>query len=695
MVAAKAIFTIELIDMKKILLPLLALCITVLFAQGRLAAQSDRMTPELLWSLHRVSGIGVSKDGKFVYYSSKTVDVKTEKSVTHQYRINILDGTKKEWTSEAGKTITQRYDKVWFSTYDNFLYQSLDSGATWQEIYNGLQDAENVWVSPDGQYVAYSKDVLVKPMLGSDIYSDLPNTTTKVYTDLDYRHWDTWEDGKFSHIFVASIKEGNPKDIMEDEPFDCPQKPFGGAEDLVWSPDNNGFVYVCKKKFGKDYAQSTNTDLYYYNVATGKTENWTDGMLGYDMAPAFNKDGKKLAWLSMGRDGYEADKNDIIIMDVESKKKNNITAQWDGTVNGFIWSNSNEKIYFNAPFEGTEQLFEVGVPTHEREREKEKITVENITKGKYDISGIVGETGTEIIVSRCDMNHSAELYAVKPKYGDMRQLTHENDAVYAHLKKSKTELRSMNTSDGATLHTWIIYPPDFDSTKKYPTLLYCQGGPQSALSQFYSVRWNFQLMAAQGYIIVAPNRRGMPGWGVKWNEEISKDWGGLPMQDYLTAIDEFSKESYVDKSRLGCVGASYGGYSVYMLAGIHNNRFKTFIAHDGLFDLKSWYGTTEELWFANWDLGGAYWKQPQPLSYDRFNPSNYVNKWNTPIMIIQGGMDFRVPIEQGLEAFQAAKLHGLNAKLLYLPNENHWVLHPQNGIAWQREFFKWLDETLK
>ena len=418
-------------------------------------------------------------------------------------------------------------------------------------------------------------------------------------------------------------------------------------------------------------------------------------MLGYDMAPAFNKDGKKLAWLSMGRDGYEADKNDIIIMDVESKKKVNITAQWDGTVNGFIWSNSNEKIYFNAPFEGTEQLFEVGVPTREREREKEKITVENITKGKYDISAIVGETGNEVIVSRCDMNHSAELYAVKPKYGDMRQLTHENDAVYAHLKKSKTELRAMNTSDGATLHTWIIYPPDFDSTKKYPTLLYCQGGPQSALSQFYSVRWNFQLMAAQGYIIVAPNRRGMPGWGVKWNEEISKDWGGLPMQDYLTAIDEFSKESYVDKSRLGCVGASYGGYSVYMLAGIHNNRFKTFIAHDGLFDLKSWYGTTEELWFANWDIGGAYWKQPQPLSYDRFNPSNYVNKWNTPIMIIQGGMDFRVPIEQGLEAFQAAKLHGLNAKLLYLPNENHWVLHPQNGIAWQREFFKWLDETLK
>ena len=675
------------------LVALLALGTFSVSAQAPAKAQTEHMTPELLWSLHRVSGTGVSRDGRYAYYSTRTTDWKTEKTVTHQYRINIEDGTKKEWTTEAGKTITQRYDKMWFAYYDNFLYKSVDSGATWQEIYTKLQDAENVWVSPDGQYVAYSKDVLVKPMLGTDINSDLPNTTAKVYTDLDYRHWDTWEDGKFSHIFLANIKDGTAKDLMEDEPYDCPQKPFGGAEDLVWSPDNKGFVYVCKKKFGKEYALSTNTDLYYYDIETGKTTNWTEGMPGYDMAPAFNKDGKKLAWLSMGRDGYEADKNDIVVMDVASMKRMNITAKWDGTVNGFIWSTNNEKIYFNAPLEGTEQLFEVPVPA--KLSDKENPVVNNITKGKYDVTGIVGEGGGEVIVTRCDMNHSAEIFAVKPKYGDMRQLTHENDATYQHIKMSKTELRSMTTTDGATLHAWIIYPPDFDPAKKYPTLLYCQGGPQSALSQFYSVRWNFQLMAAQGYIIVAPNRRGMPGWGVKWNEEISKDWGGLPIQDYLTAIDEFSKEPFVDKSRLGCVGASYGGYSVYMLAGVHNNRFKTFIAHDGLFDLKSWYGTTEELWFANWDIGGPFWKDPAPLSYDRYNPVNFVNKWTAPIMIIQGGLDYRVPIEQGLEAFQAAKLHGLNAKLLYLPNENHWVLHPQNGIAWQREFFKWLDETLK
>jgi len=664
------------------------LLILLLSAVG--ATAQKRMTPEKLWSLHRVSGNSVSTDGKHLYYSTKTVNWKTEKSTGHQYRLNLEDGNRDEWTAE-GKNIVQRYPNAWYAYTDNYLYKSTDNGNTWSEIYNGLQGAENVWVSPDGKYVAYSKDVMIKPMNGTDIYSDLPNTTAKVYTDLNYRHWDTWEDGKFSHVFVVNLKDGTTKDVMEDEPYDCPQKPFGGAEDLTWAPDSKGFVYVCKKKYGKEYALSTNTDVYYYSLSTSKSANWTEGRMGYDTQPLYSNDGKRLAWLSMSRDGFEADKNDIVIMDVATKKVINLTSKWDGTVDGFVWNAAGDRLYFNAPYEGTVQLFDVEIPRSD----KDKINVTNLTKGKYDINGIVGIAGSEIIVSRCDMNHASELYAVKPKYGDMRQLTHENDAMYADIEMSKTELKTIPTPDGGSLRTWVIYPPDFDPSKKYPTLLYCQGGPQSALSQFYSVRWNFQLMAAQGYIVVAPNRRGMPGWGVQWNEAISRDWGGLPMQDYLTAIDEISKAPYVDKSRLGCVGASYGGYSVFMLAGMHNNRFKSFIAHDGLFDLKSWYGTTEELWFANWDIGGPYWKQPTPPSYEKFNPSNFVNKWNTPIMIIQGGLDFRVPIEQGLEAFQAARLHNIKSKLLYLPNENHWVLHPQNGIAWQREFFKWLDETLK
>ncbi len=665
----------------------------LLFVSTTLVAQ-ERLTPELLWGLKRVSAEGMTKDGRNVYFSSKSIDWHTEKSTVHTYKITIESGEKTEWVSESSKTVTQRYEDAWYAVHENIVYKSTDTGATWQEIYTGAQDQENVWVSPNGKYVAFSKNVLVKPMLGTDIYSDLPNTTAHIYTDLNNRHWDTWEDGKFSHIFVATIKDGTVKDIMADESYDCPQKPFGGSEDLSWSPDSKGLVYVCKKKFGKEYATSTNTDLYYYDITTGKTENWTEGMKGYDTEPKFSKDGKKLAWLSMAQDGYEADKNDIIIMDVADKKRKvNITAKWDGTVSGYIWSNKEDKIYFNAPFEGTEQLFEVGVPYYKGDEDRN--TVNNLTKGKFDITGIVGQSGNEIVVTRTDMNHATELYIVKPKYGDMRALTHENDRAYQNIAMCKTELREVQTVDHATMHAWVIYPPDFDETKKYPTLLYCQGGPQSALSQFYSFRWNFQLMASQGYIVIAPNRRGMPGWGVQWNEEISKDWGGLAMQDYLSAIDNISKEKYVDKSRLGCVGASYGGYSVFMLAGMHNNRFKTFIAHDGFFDLKSFYGTTEEIWFPNWDIGGAWWKESVPVAYEKFNPSNFVNKWNTPIMIIQGGLDYRVPIEQGLEAFQAARLHNVKSKLLYLPNENHWVTHAQNGIAWQREFFKWLDETLK
>ena len=395
----------------------------------------------------------------------------------------------------------------------------------------------------------------------------------------------------------------------------------------------------------------------------------------------------------MAREGFEADKQDIYILEIGASEplKYNITAHWDGTVSSFAWDQNSQRIYFNAAQRGTEQLFSVEAPR----RMPAKPRVRQITEGVFDINGIIGQSGKELIVSRSDMNHASELFAVNLKKGSMRPLTKENEAAYQQIGMSRTELRMVPTSDGKEMGVWVIYPPGFDATKKYPTLLYCQGGPQSALSQFYSFRWNFQLMAAQGYIVVAPNRRGMPGWGSQWNEAISKDWGGQAMRDYLSAIDFMAREPFVDTARLGCVGASYGGYSAYMLAGIHGNRFKSFIAHNGLFDLKSWYGTTEELWFANWDIGGPYWQQPRPASYERFDPSSLVDKWNAPMLIIQGGKDYRVPIGQGLEAFQAAQLRGIKSKLLYLPNENHWVLQPQNALVWQREFFKWLEETLK
>lgn len=667
------------------------------------AFAQERLTPEKLWGLGRVSAEGLSPSGKTLYYSVKYTDWKTEKSNTTHYRMPLGEGGRVgEVKTADGYTIVQRDGDVVWATKDDKLYRS-NRGDVWNPAFEGLTGAGDMRISPDGRYIAFVKEVLVKPVLGSDIYPDLPKTTAKIYRDLNDRHWDEWEDGKYNHIFIAPIhKGGQAIDIMPGEPYDCPQKPFGGSEDFIWTPDSRGIVYVCKKKFGTAYATSTNTDLYYYNIARNETINWTAGMMGYDTNPSFSPDGRRIAWTSMRREGYESDKNDIVVMDVNTRGmvKLNLTSDWDGMVSGFSWGKSSDRIFFNAPWHGTEQLFVVNVPARLSVAASPGNTlgteVRKITRGDFDISSVVGQSADgEVVVTRTDMNTAAEIWAVNPRSGIMHPLTHVNDEAYRNILPSETKLRMVKTTDGKQMGVWVVYPPNFDASKKYPTLLYCQGGPQSALTQFYSFRWNFALMAAQGYIVVAPNRRGMPGWGVKWNEAISGDWGGQPMQDYLSAIDDVAKEPYVDNKRLGCIGASYGGYSVYMLAGIHNNRFKSFIAHDGVFDTKSMYGTTEEVWFTNWDGGGPYWKKPTPKSYTEFNPSNYVGKWNTPIMIVQGGIDFRVPIEQGLQAFQAAQLQGIKSKLLFLPNENHWVLHAQNAIAWQREFFGWLNETLR
>lgn len=613
------------------------------------------LTPELLWKLGRVSGLGISKDGKYILYTVSTPNVEANKSNRVSYRIPLEGGT----AIEIPKPDSLLADKN---------------------------------SSPDGKYVLSNKEVPVKKIKGNDLYPDLPKSNAYVFDNLNNRHWDTWEDGNFDHVFIAPAgKPTEAKDIMPNEPYDCPQKPFGGDEDYIWNPDSRHVVYVTKKKYGKDYAESTNTDLYQYDIVTGATKNLTEGMMGYDINPSYNKSGV-LAWLSMRRDGYESDKLDLVAATPAGVI--NLTKHRDDIhVEGFRWAEDGKTLFFWASINGTLQLFQVDYTG----LTKKLPAIRQITKGDFDITGIVGQSGNTLIVSRTDMNHAAELYSADIASGSMKQLTHVNDAVYASLGQCRTERRFVTTTDGQQMLVWVIYPPNFDASKKYPALLYCQGGPQSPLTQFYSFRWNFQLMASQGYIIVAPNRRGMPGHGTKWNEEISKDHGGQAIKDYLSAIDAVSKETYVDKDRLGCVGASYGGYSVYMLAGIHNNRFKTFIAHDGIFDMRSMYGTTEELWFVNWDWGGPYWDKSNAAaqkSYTQFNPINYVDKWNTPIMIVQGGKDYRVPIEQGLQAFQAAQLKGIKSKLLYLPDENHWVLGAQNALVWQREFLKWLQETL-
>ena len=616
----------------------------------------NRLTPEMLWQLGRVNGLGISKDGNYIVYSVGIPNAAENKTSRKSYIIPI----------DGGQPIT-------ISKPDSLL--------------------ANKNVSPDGKYMLTNKEVKIKKTTGSDFYPALAKSNVYIFDNLMYRHWDTWEDGKFDHVFVTTLdKSAEEKDIMPDVPYDCPQKPFGGDEDYVWNPDSKHIVYVTKQKYGIDYAVSTNTDIFSYEIETGSTKNLTEGMKGYDLNPQYNKK-NELAWMSMNRDGYEADKQDLFVS--TGNAKINLTGRRDDIhVKGFIWSSDNNSIFFWAPINGTLQLFSVNNPGNT----KTLSVIRQITTGDFDITGIIGQSGNQLIVTRTDMNHAAEIYSVDISSGNMKQLTHVNDATYASIGSCKTERRFVKTTDGKQMLVWVIYPPDFDAKKKYPTLLYCQGGPQSPLTQNYSFRWNFQLMASQGYIVVAPNRRGMPGHGTKWNEQISKDHGGQAMKDYLSAIDAMSKEPFVDRARLGCVGASYGGYSVFMLAGIHNNRFKTFISHDGIFDMRSMYGTTEEMWFVNWDWGGNYWDKKNAAaqkSYTLFNPINYVDKWNTPILIVQGGKDYRVPIEQGQQAFQAAQLKGIKSRFLYLPDENHWVLSAQNALVWQYEFYKWLDETLK
>ena len=628
--------------------------IGLVFLSQHVASQ-NKLTPELMWKLGRVTGVGISKDGKSAVYSISTPNVTENKSASETFVVPV-----------SGGAAIQTFNKDSITRDKN--------------------------LSPNGKYIIYDKDVKLLNVTGNDLYPELPKSNAYVYDNLNFRHWDKWSDGSFNHVFVARLvngkKEGE-KDILSGEPFDSPQKPFGGDEDYNWSPDSKYIVYVAKKKFGKDYALSTNTDIYRYDVETGKTVNLTEGMMGYDLNPAYNKQGR-LAWLSMKRDGYESDKQDIIVMFGTSKI--NLTGSRDDLqVEGFKWSDDGTKIFFWAPIKATQHLFEITLGSA-----NPASTIRQITKGDFFVQDIIGQSGNTLVASKVDINHAPELYTIDISNGNMKQLSHVNDNMYNTIGMCKSEIRFVKTTDNKLMPTWIIYPPDFDPNKKYPTLLFCLGGPQGT-TPMYSFRWNFQLMASQGYIVVSPDRRGVFGDGRKWTEDISKDWGGQAMKDYLSAIDDISKEKFVDKNRRGCVGASYGGYSVFMLEALHEGRFKTFIAHDGVFDMRSEFGTTDEMWFEYWEKGGAYWEKKNKTAQRSFaqNPSDFVDKWNTPIMIVQGGKDYRVPIEQGLQAFKAAQLRGIKSKLLYLPDENHWVLSAQNAMVWQHEYFKWLEETLK
>ena len=668
-----------------------------LIGKSDIRIKDGRMTPEALWAMGRIGGMNVSPDGKRVVYTVAYYSVPENKSNREVFVMNADGSDNKQIT----KTGFAENEAVWIKggTKIAFLCNESGSSQLWEMNPDGTdrkrlsdydKDIEGFAFSPDEKKVLFISQVKTVNST-ADKYPDLDKATGVIITDLMYKHWDEWVT-TVPHPFVADFDGesiSNPVDVMERELFESPMKPFGGIEQLAWNTTSDKIAYTSRKKTGKEYAISTNSDIYVYDLNTKQTTNITEENKGYDTNPTYSPDGKSIAWLSMERDGYEADQNRLMVMNLETGEKTFVSKDFDSNVDSYCWSADCERIYFTGVWHGESQVYQIDLANGN------KITP--LTEGMYDYAS-VALLGDKLIAQRHSMSMGDEIYSIDLT-GDhtVTQLTFENKHIYDQLTMGKVEERWMKTTDGKQMLTWVIYPPQFDPNKKYPTLLFCEGGPQSPVSQFWSYRWNFQIMAANDYIIVAPNRRGLPGFGLEWNEAVSGDYGGQCMKDYFTAIDEVAKEPYVNKDRLGCVGASFGGFSVYWLAGHHDKRFKAFIAHDGIFNMEMQYLETEEMWFANWDMGGAYWEKQNATAQRTFanSPHKFVDKWDTPILCIHGEKDYRILANQGMAAFNAAVLRGVPAELLIYPDENHWVLKPQNGVLWQRTFFEWLDMWLK
>lgn len=663
--------------------------------------KDKKLTPEALWAMGRIGSSSVSPDGKQIAYTVSYYSVKENKSHTVIYVMNA-DGTN---NLQLTTTADSEVEPAWIKGGSKIAFLSAASGSMqlWEMNPDGSErkqlssyegGIDGFKFSPDESKVLFIAQVKYGERT-SDLYPDLDKASGKVINDLMYKHWDEWVES-IPHPFVAAFdgnQVGTATDILKNEPYESPMKPFGGIEQLAWSNDSKQIAYTCRKKTGLEYSVSTDSDIYLYNTENGETRNLckedaTDKNLGYDTNPKFSPDGKSIAWQSMERDGYESDRNRLCVMNLKSGEKTYVTEAFQSGVDDYCWAPDGKTLYFVGVWHATSMIHSTNL----------KGEVKQLTDGMYDYTSVAMLNNKQLLTKRHSISEADELFAVDlKKKNTVTRITKENDHIFSQLKMGKVEARWTKTVDGKDMLSWVVYPANFDPNKKYPTLLFCEGGPQSPVSQFWSYRWNLQIMAANDYIVIAPNRRGLPGFGMEWLEEISTNYGGHCMDDYLSAIDDIAKEPYVDKDRLGCVGASFGGYSVYWLAGHHNKRFKAFIAHDGFFNMEQQYLETEELWFTNWDLGGAYWEKNNPAVQRSYanSPHLFVDKWDTPILCIHGEKDYRILASQGMAAFNAAKLRGVPAQLLIFPDENHWVLKPQNGILWQRTFFAWLDKWLK
>lgn len=693
--------------------------------KSNITLQSDLMTPEALWAMGRIGTAQASPDGKHIIYQVGYYSVKQNKG--HQV-IYIMDsdGKNNKMLTTSAKSET---DAVWIKDgqkiaflCDGQIWEMNSDGSGRKQLTNDKTGIDGFKFSPDEKYVILIKQIPYHGII-KEKPEDLPLTTGRVITDMNYRHWDEYVES-IPHPYLAEVTSngiGEGTDIMKGEPYECPVKPFGGAEQLAWSTDSKTIAYTSRKKTGINYAISTDTDIYLYNIESKQTVNickpanykepeinMTKSMKnqavnseenlknnpGYDVNPKFSPNGQYVAWLSMARNGYESDRNRLCVYNLKTGEKTYTTESFDSNVDDFCWSADSKTLYFLGIWHGCENIYQTNL----------KGNVMQLTDGWNDYGSVqMLNDGKKLLAERHSMSQASELYIVTPgkkeKTAKVEQITFENKHLYDQMTFGKIQQRWTKTTDGKDMMYWIILPAHFDETKKYPTLLFCEGGPQSPVSQFWSYRWNMQIMAANGYVVIAPNRRGLPGFGSEWNEEISGDWTGQCMNDYLSAIDDACKNlPFVDKDRLGAVGASFGGFSVYYLAGHHNKRFKCFIAHDGAFNLESMYTDTEEAWFSNWEYDDAFWNKDMTENAKRTyanSPHKFVDKWDTPILCIHGEKDYRINANQGMGAFNAARMRGIPAELLLFPDENHWVLKPQNGVLWQRTFFNWLDRWLK
>ena len=640
------------------------------------------MTPEILWKFSRLGSFTLSPDGSVIIYALTRYDLATENRITNIYKIPASGGDPVQLTEEGGSSPQwiENGKKIAFSN-DGSLWTMNPDGTGLTRI-EGLSDFEAFSISPDGNLIYFTRRVKLD-QTANETYN-LPKANVRIIDDLMYRHWNYWSDFSYSHIFVAGfdgrIVSGD-RDIMEGQKYESPLSPNFDEAEIAWSPDSKHIAYTTKRLTGKADAISTNSDIYLYDLDTGDEVNISEGNMGYDRYPVFSPDGSMIAYQSMERDGYESDLDRLMVFDIKNNTNTWISEGWDNDIESITWE-GNRTLYFVCSYLGTSQVFTITLQDR---------NVTKVTEGVHDLGPINLKSGV-LIAGIMSMSMAPELSDVNLNTGEVRQITGLNNYIYDYIKMGNVEEKYIKTRDNKDLQMWVIYPPGFDPSKKYPLLLYCKGGPQGPLGQSWSYRWNYQMMAANQYIIVAPNRRGNSGFGQEWKEEISGDYGGHNMQDYLDATDAMAREAYVDRDRLGAVGASYGGFSVFYLAGIHQGRFKALIAHCGMFNFESWYGSTEELWFPDKDFGGPYWEDVE--SY-KFSPHLMVDRWTAPILIITGQNDFRIPYTQSMEAFQAAQLRGIPSKLLFFEDETHFVSKPQNAVIWQNEFFNWLDTYLK